>query len=128
PGRRSNLVNRAHPRIVGPSTQSRRGQMAVRLHRCSWEGVKIGGHPWWRVEKALHDTGPRDELVPDPQSRRHGDVSAAGTGQRKYQAVEFEDGSWYREESKDMERTIREGHLMEKASSVAPAEGGEETA
>ena len=25
-----------------------------------------------------------------------------------------EDGTWYREESKEMERTIREGRLMEK--------------
>jgi hypothetical protein len=37
-----------------------------------------------------------------------------GTGQSAYPAIEFEDGSWYREESKDMERTIREGRLMEK--------------
>ena len=35
----------------------------------------------------------------------------AGTGQRRYPAIEFEDGTWYREESKDMERRIREGKL-----------------
>ena len=32
-----------------------------------------------------------------------------------YPAIEFENGTWYREESKEMERTIREGRLMEKA-------------
>ncbi|MCW2965392.1 MAG: hypothetical protein JWO17_2644, partial [Actinomycetia bacterium] len=35
--------------------------------------------------------------------------------QTSYPAIEFEDGSWYREESKDMEQTIRDGRLMEKA-------------
>jgi hypothetical protein len=38
------------------------------------------------------------------------------TGQRLFPAIEFENGTWYREESKLMERTIREGRLMEKAS------------
>jgi hypothetical protein len=42
-----------------------------------------------------------------------------GTGQSMYPAIEFEDGSWYREQSKDMERTIREGHLMEKRGAGA---------
>ncbi|MDX6453173.1 MAG: hypothetical protein QOH16_3222 [Gaiellaceae bacterium] len=37
----------------------------------------------------------------------------AGTGQTQFPAIEFEDGSWYREESADMERTIRDGRLME---------------
>ena len=37
-----------------------------------------------------------------------------GTGQPMYPAIELEDGSWYREESKEMERTIREGRLLEK--------------
>jgi hypothetical protein len=37
-----------------------------------------------------------------------------GTGQSKYPAIQFEDGSWYREESKDMAETIRSGKLDEK--------------
>ena len=41
--------------------------------------------------------------------------------QRMYPAIEFEDGSWYREESKDMEATIRAGRLMEKAGSQPAA-------
>ena len=41
------------------------------------------------------------------------------TGQRKYPAIEFEDGSVYREESKDMAATIAAGRLDEKRSSGA---------
>ena len=36
------------------------------------------------------------------------------TGQPLYPAIEFEDGSWYREESKEMARTIADGRLTEK--------------
>jgi hypothetical protein len=34
------------------------------------------------------------------------------TGQRLYPAIEFQDGTWYREESRDMETTIRDGELL----------------
>jgi hypothetical protein len=98
--------------------------MAVKLHRCSGQWVKIKGHPCWRVEKALMDMGIDYERVPGPHAKSKRTVVTEGTGQSKYPAIQFEDGSWYREESKDMERTIREGHLMEKASGSAPAEGG----
>jgi hypothetical protein len=102
--------------------------MAVKLHRCSGQWVKIKGHPCWRVEKALMDMGVEYDRVPGPQSRSKRDAIVQGTGQSKYPAIEFEDGSWYREESKDMERTIREGRLMERAPSSGPAEGGAEPA
>ncbi len=51
-----------------------------------------------------------------------------GTGQALYPAIEFEDGSWYREESKDMSSTIRDGRLMGEqhgsaAGPVRPAAG-----
>jgi hypothetical protein len=39
----------------------------------------------------------------------------AHTAQALNPAIEFDDGTWYREESKDMENTIREGKLMERA-------------
>jgi hypothetical protein len=98
--------------------------MAVKLHRCSGQWVKIKGHPCWRVEKALMDMGIEYERVPGPRAKSERTAVTEGTGQSKYPAIQFEDGSWYREESKDMERTIREGHLMEKASGGASAEGG----
>ena len=88
--------------------------MAVKLHRCTSQWVKIKGHPCWRVEKALMDMGIEYERVPGPGSKSKREVVFAGTGQRKYPDIEFEDGTWYREESKDMEATIRAGKLMEK--------------
>jgi hypothetical protein len=91
--------------------------MAVKLHRCSSQWVKIKAHPCWRVEKALMDTGVEYERAPGPKPKAERTVVIEGTGQNKYPAIQFEDGSWYREESKDMEATIRAGKLMEKAGS-----------
>jgi hypothetical protein len=36
------------------------------------------------------------------------------SGQKKFPVIEFEDGSVYREESKDMAATIRAGNLEQK--------------
>ena len=53
------------------------------------------------------------------------------TGGNRYPAIELEDGSVYRKESKAMEETIRAGKLFEKsrtgaaAVSAAPAPSGE---
>ena len=45
------------------------------------------------------------------------------TGQRLFPWIEFEDGSIYREESKDMAATIKAGRLREKQGGRAPAAG-----
>jgi hypothetical protein len=37
------------------------------------------------------------------------------TGGNRYPAIEFEDGSVYRQESAEMEKTIRAGRLLEKS-------------
>jgi len=89
--------------------------VAVKLHRCSSQWVRIKAHPCWKVEKALRDMGIEYERVPGPLSRSKRDAIAAGTGQRLYPAIQFEDGHWYREQSKDMEATIRAGKLIEKS-------------
>ncbi|HZD87806.1 MAG TPA: hypothetical protein VE088_07360, partial [Gaiellaceae bacterium] len=75
----------------------------------------------WRVEKALVDMGIEYERVPGPHSRGKRTTLQEQTGQNKYPAIQFEDGSWYRKESKEMERTIREGRLMERGQQ----DGGE---
>jgi hypothetical protein len=98
--------------------------MAVKLHRCSNEWIKIGGHPCWKVEKALKDMGVDYELAPGPLRRGKRDELVAHTGQNLYPAIELEDGTWYREASADMERTIRDGKLMERATGAAPAVSG----
>jgi hypothetical protein len=90
--------------------------MAVKVHRCPGQWVRIRAHPCWKIEKALKDMGIEYERVPGPQSRGKREHMQEHTGQRLYPAIEFENGTWYREESKGMERTIREGRLMEKAS------------
>jgi hypothetical protein len=96
--------------------------MAVKLHRCSNQWVKVAGHPCWKVEKALIEMGVEYERVPGPVRRAKRDAIAGGTGQRLYPAIQFEDGSWYREQSADMARTIREGRLMERAAPAGAAE------
>ena len=96
--------------------------MTVKLHRCSNMWVKMKGHPCWKVQKALDDQGIAYEVVQGPwPSRKKRSAVLEGTGQAMYPAIEFEDGSWYREESKEMEQTIRDGRLPEKAGSEPAA-------
>ncbi|MGH3137595.1 MAG: glutathione S-transferase N-terminal domain-containing protein [Gaiellaceae bacterium] len=98
--------------------------MAVRLLRCSAQFVKIGGHPCWRVEKALEDMGIEYETVAGaalPWQRDKRRELIEKTGGNRYPAIEFEDGSVYREESKHMVGTIRAGKLFEKSGNLAAA-------
>ena len=95
--------------------------MAVKLLRCSGQWVKIKAHPCWKVEKALQDMGIEYERVNLPSGRGKRDEIQSLSGQKKYPAIQFEDGSVYRAESKEMEHTIREGKLMEKAGGGAAA-------
>jgi hypothetical protein len=92
----------------------------VNLLRCSAEWVTFGGHPCWRVEKALMDMDIEYELVPGapmPWQRDRRAELIEKTGGNRYPAIELEDGTVYREESKDMVATIRAGRLFEKAAS-----------
>jgi hypothetical protein len=95
--------------------------VAVKLYRCSNQWVKFGGHPCWRVEKALIESGVEYERVPGPYSRGQRTAVTEGTGQSKYPAIQFEDGVWYREESKEMAATIRAGALREKDTGTPAA-------
>jgi hypothetical protein len=86
--------------------------MAVKLHRCRNVWVKIGGHPCWKVQKALDEQGVNYEVVKEKYFGPR-DETFRRTGQRGFPWVEFEDGSVYREESNDMARRISEGKLTE---------------
>ena len=88
--------------------------MAVKLHRCSNVWVKVQGHPCWKVQKALDDQNIEYEIVKGPVRRGKRDDLERLSGQRMYPVIEFEDGSIYREESKQMAETIRSGKLAEK--------------
>jgi len=85
--------------------------MTVKLHRCStpW---KAG--PCWRVQNALDKQGLDYEIVKGPlRPSRRADLQRL-SGQTLFPVIEFEGGSIYREESKDMAATIRAGRLDEK--------------
>ena len=88
--------------------------------------MKIGTHPCWKVEKALIDMGIEYETVAGsamPWQREKRSELIGKTGANRYPAIEFEDGSVYREESKEMEETIRSSRLLEKAGSGAATPG-----
>jgi glutathione S-transferase len=93
--------------------------MTVRLHRCPNEWVKLSGHPCWKVQKALDDAGIEYELVKGPLRRGKREELERISGQRVYPVIEFEDGSAYREESKDMAATIAAGQLDSKRGTPA---------
>jgi len=81
--------------------------------------VKIGA--CWTVQQALDEQGVAYENVIEPtfpRGRRKDLLEH--TGQHYLPAIEFEDGTWYRDESKAMAAVIRAGRLHEKAGSDIP--------
>ena len=93
--------------------------MTIKLHRCSKTWLRAGWEPCWRVEKALIDEGIEYERVPGPLRHSKRDAVERLSGQRLYPVIQFEDGSVYREQSKQMEETIRAGKLRERQSNPA---------
>jgi glutathione S-transferase len=85
--------------------------MAVKLHRCPVMFAKFDGHPCWKVQKALDEAGVEYELVKGPLRSGKRDELEQLSGQRKYPVIEFEDGTVYRDESKEMTAKIRAGEL-----------------
>jgi glutaredoxin len=95
---------------------------SVKLHRCPLTFVHNNMDSCWKVQKALDDQGIDYEVVKEPtvpRSRRK-DVERI-SGQRWLPMIEFEDGSSYRDESKEMATTINSGKLFEKAGSAGSA-------
>jgi len=67
------------------------------------------------VQKALDEQGIDYETVKGPaRPSKRTDLQRL-SGQKLYPVIEFENGSIYREESKDMAATIRAGKLDEEA-------------
>ena len=93
--------------------------MSVKLHRCSTMWVKIDAHPCWKVQKALDEQGIEYEVVKGPLRPGKRNELEQLSGQRKYPAIEFEDGRVYREESAEMAEKIRAGELF-----TAPGQPG----
>jgi glutaredoxin len=92
--------------------------MAIKLHRCPNNWVKLGGHPCWKVQKALDEQGIEYEVVNGPLRPSKRDDLERLSGQRKYPVIEFEDGTVYREDSKQMAERIRSGELQSPRSSA----------
>jgi glutaredoxin len=95
--------------------------MAIKLHRCSNIWVKLQGHPCWKVQSALDEQGIEYVVVTGPLRKGRRDEIEQLSGQRAYPVIQFEDGSVYREESKQMAATIRAGKLDEKRGGSAPS-------
>jgi glutaredoxin len=97
--------------------------MAIKLHRCKNEWVKVGAHPCWRVQKALDEAEMQYEIVHEgptfARSKRENTIKR--TGQQSLPWIEFDDGSVYREESNDMAEAIKSGKLEEKHSHTGGA-------
>ena len=80
--------------------------MAIKLHRCSMPW-KAG--PCWRVQNALDEQAIAYEIVNGPlRPGKRADLQRL-SGQNLYPVIEFENGTIYREQSKDMAATIRAG-------------------
>ena len=99
---------------------------AVKLHRCPFTFVHNDLDSCYKVQHALDEQGIQYEVIKEPtlpRSRRKDVIRLSG--QNMLPMIEFEDGSAYRAESKDMAATIREGRLFEQAASGAvPSAGG----
>lgn len=87
--------------------------MPIKLHRCRATWAKLGGHPCWKVQKALDEQGIDYQVVAGPRRGRKRDHLEKISGQRRYPVIEFEDGTAYRAESKEMAARIRDGKLFE---------------
>ena len=83
----------------------------VKLHRCPTLFAKLGGHPCWKVQKALDEQGIEYEIVKGPIRRSKRDDLERLSGQRKYPVLELADGEVYRAESNDMAARIASGGL-----------------
>jgi Glutathione S-transferase, N-terminal domain len=92
--------------------------VALKFHRCRFTWVPFDTCS--RVQRALDDEGIDYELVTYPWARWKRDEILALSGQKYYPVIEFEDGSIYREESKDMAKAIRAGELDEKRGAASP--------
>ena len=72
---------------------------------------KWGGHPCWKVQKALDEAGIEYELVLEPALRRNRTDYEQRAGTRVLPAIEFEDGTILREDSNELIERIKTGRL-----------------
>jgi glutathione S-transferase len=89
--------------------------MAVKLHRCGAMWVK-GPHPCWKVQHALDEASISYEIVKHPAFPRSKRTEyIALTGQKLMPAIELEDGSVIRLQSKQLVELIQSGQLASRS-------------
>jgi hypothetical protein len=91
--------------------------VAVKLHRCPAMFVKMAGHPCWEVQKALDEAGIDYEVVKEPLLRPRRKEYEQRAGTTLLPAIEFEDGTILREESKELVARIKDGRLRSEPAS-----------
>ncbi len=85
----------------------------VTLHRCVLTFVHNDLDSCWKVQKALDEQGIDYEVVKAPMFPRSRRTEVERiSGQTWLPVIEFEDGSGYRAESKEMAETIAAGRLF----------------
>ena len=88
--------------------------MAVTLHHCSLTFARVPGHPCANVRKALDQAGIEYTIVKHPLLPRSKRTELMKlSGQSLLPVIQLEDGTVYREESKDMVARIKAGKLRE---------------
>jgi hypothetical protein len=88
--------------------------MPIKVHTCPNTWIH-GGHPCWKVLKAVQDAGIPHEHVKEPLRRSKRTNVREHTGQAKLPAIELEDGTWIRAESKDLVRRVEAGEFSQTA-------------
>jgi len=94
--------------------------MSIKLHRCPLTFVHHDMDHCYRVQRALDEQGVDYEIVKAPMlpRGRRKDVERL-SGQRMLPVIEFDDGSFYRDESDDMAASIMSGQLDTKRTAPA---------
>ncbi len=87
--------------------------MAIKLHHCALTWARVPGHPCAAVRSALDDAGVDYVIVKHPVFPRSKRTELMElTGQDRLPAIQFDDGSVLREESKAMIQRIKTGNLF----------------
>jgi Glutathione S-transferase, N-terminal domain len=93
--------------------------VTIKLHRCSAMWLKVGVHPCWKVQRALDEAGVEYEIVEHPVRRGARAEFAELSGQKLLPAIELEDGTIVREESKELVARIRDGRIVPEGAGAA---------
>ncbi|MBJ7331710.1 MAG: glutathione S-transferase domain-containing protein [Solirubrobacteraceae bacterium] len=85
----------------------------VKLHRCPLTFIHHDADSCWRVQRALDEQGIEYEIVKEPlyPRGRRKEIKEM-TDQVYLPVIQFEDGTSYRAESKEMASRIRAGELF----------------